>query len=77
MESLLVMSPPRRRLVPTGVAAEELGIDRSTLVRWWQQGLVTPAFITAGRHGRWDVDDLRRQIRESHLGPEDDQAPDL
>jgi predicted site-specific integrase-resolvase len=52
----------KRRLVPTGDAADALGIDRSTLIRWWQAGYVTPASITVGGHARWDVDDLRRQI---------------
>lgn len=79
MRSLLVMSPPRRRLVPTGVAADELGIDRSTLVRWWQQGFVTPEFVTAGRHGRWDVANLRQQIDDWRKGgaydPDEDEAP--
>jgi predicted site-specific integrase-resolvase len=52
----------KRRLVPTGDAADALGIDRSTLIRWWQAGHVQPASITLGGHARWDVDDLRRQI---------------
>lgn len=68
VRSLLVMSPPRRRLVATGLAADELGIDRSTLVRWWQKGYIRPAFVTAGRHARWDVDDLRRQIYDWRTG---------
>ncbi|ATE52099.1 MerR family transcriptional regulator [Actinosynnema pretiosum] len=50
-------------LVPTGVAAKALGVDRATLVRWWQQGLVTPTLVTAGGHGRWDLDELREQLR--------------
>lgn len=50
------------KLVPTGVAARELGIDRGTLVRWWQQGLVTPEVVTPGGHARWDMEDLRRQL---------------
>ena len=51
-------------LVATGVAARELGIDRGTLVRWWQHGLVTPAIITAGAHARWDIQDLRQQLKD-------------
>ncbi|HEV7977513.1 MerR family transcriptional regulator [Amycolatopsis sp.] len=53
------MSP---KLVPTGVAAQALGVDRGTLVRWWQQEMVTPAVVTPGGHARWDLDDLRRQL---------------
>jgi predicted site-specific integrase-resolvase len=51
-------------IVPTGVAAQALGIDRGTLHRWWKAGLVEPAFVTAGGHARWDVEDLKRQLRE-------------
>jgi predicted site-specific integrase-resolvase len=54
------MSPAR--LVATGVAARELGIGRATLARWWADGKVHPAFVTAGGHARWDVADLRRQV---------------
>jgi hypothetical protein len=79
MRSLLVMSPPRRRLAPTGDVADELGIDRSTLVRWWQRGIVTPAFVTVGKHARWDLDDLRSQIQawrdSADYNPDDDEAP--
>jgi len=54
--------PPK--LVPTGVAAQAIGVDRGTLVRWWQAKKVTPATITVGGHARWDVDDLKRQLDE-------------
>lgn len=57
--SLLVMA-----LVTTTEAARELGIGRSTLARWWADGLVTPALVTAGGHARWDVEDLREQLRD-------------
>lgn len=55
---------PRPKLVSTGVAAAELGIDRVTLARWWRAGLVEPEFVTAGGHARWDVETLRRTLRE-------------
>jgi predicted site-specific integrase-resolvase len=51
-------------LVPTGVAAKAIGVDRGTLVRWWQAGIVEPAFVTPGKHARWDIEDLKRQLRE-------------
>ena len=51
-------------LVATGVAARELGIDRGTLVRWWQHGLVTPTIVTAGGHARWDLQELRQQLKD-------------
>ncbi|MFI6307449.1 MerR family transcriptional regulator [Amycolatopsis thailandensis] len=52
--------PPK--LVATGVAAQAIGVDRGTLVRWWQQKKVTPAVVTPGGHARWDLEDLRRQL---------------
>ncbi|MFL6127241.1 MerR family transcriptional regulator [Actinophytocola sp.] len=54
--------PPK--YVPTGEAAREIGVGRATLARWWSEGLVTPALITAGGHARWDVEDLKRQLSE-------------
>ena len=47
----------------TGKAAEALGVSLTTLQRWAHQGLVTPALRTAGGHFRWDLDDLRAQLR--------------
>jgi DNA-binding transcriptional MerR regulator len=52
------------RLVSTGQAARELGIDPSTLARWARTGLAAPDFTTAGGHMRWDVERLREQLRE-------------
>lgn len=59
-------------LVPTGVAAKRIGVGRSTLARWWAEGLVEPALVTPGGHARWDVDDLKRQLKEQAPKPEDD-----
>jgi DNA-binding transcriptional MerR regulator len=42
----------RDRLLTTGEAARALSIDRSTLARWERDGVVTPAFKTAGGHSR-------------------------
>ncbi|WP_410670558.1 MerR family transcriptional regulator [Amycolatopsis sp. cmx-4-68] len=50
------------RLVPTADAAKAIGVGRSTLARWWKEGIVRPALVTPGNHARWDVDDLRRQL---------------
>ena len=52
--------PPK--LVPTGVAAKAIGVDRGTLHRWWTEKKVAPELVTPGGHARWDVDDLRRQL---------------
>lgn len=51
-------------LVSTGEAARALGIGRSTLARWHAQGLVSPELVTAGGHARWNVEDLREQLRQ-------------
>jgi excisionase family DNA binding protein len=49
--------------VTTGEAAKALGVGLTTLQRWAHAGLVTPAFRTPGGHFRWDIDDLRSQLR--------------
>lgn len=51
-------------LVSTDAAAAEVGVDPETLRRWVRAGKVTPTLRTAGGQYRWDVDDLRRQLRE-------------
>ncbi|MGH8576150.1 MAG: MerR family transcriptional regulator [Gammaproteobacteria bacterium] len=49
-----------------------MGVGRSTLHRWWRTGLVTPAMVTAGGHARWDVEDLRAQLRALARERDDD-----
>jgi excisionase family DNA binding protein len=49
--------------VTTAEAARRIGVGVSTLQRWAAQGLVTPAWRTPGGQARWDVDDLRAQLR--------------
>lgn len=58
----MVVDP--RKLLGTKDAARSLGINRATLWRWAQQGIVTPAWVTAGGHFRWDVEDVRRQLND-------------
>jgi len=55
--------PEEKRLLPTGQAAEAIGVAHSTLARWWAEGTVTPALVTPGGHARWDLDELREQLR--------------
>lgn len=72
------VAPRERKLVGTGRAADELGIDPATLWRWEQRGLVTPASRTIGGQARWDIDDLREQVRaayEEGRGQDDDRPP--
>jgi len=54
--------------VPTGDAAKAIGVAHSTLARWWKEGRVTPALVTPGGHARWDVADLREQLRALRRG---------
>lgn len=55
-------------LVATGVAAKAIGVGHSTLARWWKDGEVTPALVTPGGHARWDIEELREQLRAQRRG---------
>jgi excisionase family DNA binding protein len=58
-------------LLSTGEAAKRIGVARGTLARWRQEGRVTPTMTTAGGQARWDLDDLKRQLRKQ---PPPDEA---
>jgi excisionase family DNA binding protein len=49
--------------VTTAEAARRIGVGVSTLQRWAAQGVVTPAWRTPGGQARWDVEDLKAQLR--------------
>ena len=53
------------RYVNTREAARALGVHRTTLVRWVHAFELVPAETTMGGHFRWDLEDLRRQLREA------------
>jgi hypothetical protein len=38
-------------------------VSVQTLQRWVRDGIVTPTATTAGGHHRWDIADLREQVR--------------
>ena len=63
---------PGPKLVSTGVAADALGVAHFTLFRWWKDGIVTPALVTAGGHARWDLDELREQLRARRAAGQSD-----
>ena len=47
----------------SGEAAEALGVVPESLQRWAKAGRVTPALRLPNGEYRWDIDDLRRQLR--------------
>ncbi|MEU6643194.1 helix-turn-helix domain-containing protein [Saccharomonospora sp. NPDC046836] len=64
----------QERPVGSGEAARLLGVHRTTLLRWWQDGKVKPLYTTPGGQARWLMSDLRRQlgghwVRQNHDGP--------
>ncbi|WP_431879949.1 MerR family transcriptional regulator [Amycolatopsis sacchari] len=62
----------RERLLSTGEAARELGVDRTTLLRWWQDGKVEPEYVTPGNHARWNLTTLKQQLRPKPRGNADE-----
>lgn len=74
MDRETVFRMARSRLVSTSVAAREIGIDSTTLWRWHKSGEVSATEVTKGGHLRWDMDELRRQLkrrsdRDRYAGP--------
>jgi len=55
--------------VSTGEAAALLGLSVRTLQHWAKHKMVKPAGKTPGGRYRWDIDDLRRQLRETSAKP--------
>lgn len=51
-------------LLTTAQAARQLGISSRTLARYAQQGILEPTLVLPSGHRRWDLDDLRRQLRD-------------
>ncbi len=52
------------RLLGTGEAARALGLNGRSVSRWAKDGLLTPTLVTPGGQYRWNLDDLRQQLRE-------------
>ncbi len=51
------------KTLTTGELAKELGVSRGAVLRWATEKIITPRFITAGGHYRWDVDDVHAELR--------------
>ena len=52
------------RLVSTGEASKALGISRRTLAEYARTGQLTPALTLPSGYHKWDVEEIRRQLRE-------------
>jgi ADP-ribose pyrophosphatase YjhB (NUDIX family) len=62
-ETLSAVADRSARLVGTGEAAREIGVDSATLWRWVsREGRIRPTLRTAGGQLRFDVNDLRQQL---------------
>lgn len=51
------------RLVGTGELARALGISPTSIRSWLAEGVISPSLRTKGGHYRWDVDDVRAQLK--------------
>ena len=54
----------RNRLKTTREVASALGISRGAVLKWVVDGHLVPTLTTAGGHHRFDLDDVREQLRE-------------
>jgi excisionase family DNA binding protein len=52
-------------LLTTAEAAKALRVSLATLQRWVTAGTVTPTLRLPGGRFRWDLDDLKRQLRKA------------
>jgi predicted site-specific integrase-resolvase len=55
---------PNDRLLTPAEAAKAIGVGRATLAKWARQGKVTPTTVLPNGDRRWDLDDLKAQLRE-------------
>jgi 8-oxo-dGTP diphosphatase len=63
------------RLVSTAKAAAAVGVDRTTLFRWWQAKKVTTPYRTPSGHLRWVIADLQAQLANPTPPQEDLPMP--
>jgi hypothetical protein len=54
---------PRRRLLLTSELAAELGVSARLIQQYRQEGILTPTMETPKGHARWDLDDVREQLK--------------
>ncbi len=51
------------RLLTTGELARELGLSARSVARWAQEGQLKPTLVTPGGQYRWELEDVREQLR--------------
>jgi excisionase family DNA binding protein len=59
------------RLLTTAEAAKLLGVSRRTLARYAADGKIFPTVVLPSGHYRWDLDDLRGQLRDPRRKPDE------
>ncbi len=66
------------RTITTGELARALDVPPGAVRKWARDGLITPALVTGGGHYRWDVDQVRAQLRDlnERRQREQDHQPD-
>jgi len=50
------------KLIPSGKAAEVLGVHRNTLFEWDRLGLLKPDLVTPRGHRRYSAERLLREL---------------
>jgi predicted site-specific integrase-resolvase len=51
-------------MITTAELGKVLKVSQRTLARWAADGTLRPALTLPNGHHRWDLDDVRRQLRE-------------
>ena len=66
--------PEPAELLTTAQAARWLGVSRRTLARYAELGWLVPTVTLPSGHHRWELEELRRQVRElPRQRPADDE----
>ncbi|MBA8824581.1 DNA-binding transcriptional MerR regulator [Saccharopolyspora lacisalsi] len=53
----------RDRLLTSGQLARELGISHQSITNYARNGQLEPTLVTPGGHYRWDLEDVKQQLR--------------
>ena len=63
---------PDRPLLTTAQAARLLGVSRRTLARYAERKQLVPTLVLPSGHYRWDLEDIRQQLRGLRENAPDD-----